>query len=942
MTTGTTYTTATLEAEGVSDVAYSPDQELLYAAMRNGDLEVFDVGSQQKLQTWHVGSALGAISVSQDGSFVLITNPTPASGTSSLYRVDTNNGATQIISESGYGAFRDVQVVDQDHAIISGGQPYVTDLNLHDGTFSNVIGATSYSNTSTIVRNGPYSILAEPGISDGPLFIYSNITHTIVASGDDYQASVSSGFNWGGIAISAATGMVAQHVTYTVINIYDQNLHGKQVISVGDYAFVDGISFDSSGKHLFAYLIESGYVAEFDTTTWQKVDQFYVGTSQWHNNVGYGNQLLVSDSGKYISVLDYSSKGALHLVSISSGDDLTKDNILIGTAENDTLNGLLGNDTIEGGAGNDQLDGGPGVDAVSYQHASAGVHIDLTINAAQDTGGAGIDTLSGFENIIGSEFGDLLRVGAGDHTIQAGGGDDTIISQWSSASVLGGAGDDRFVSGAAADTFDGGAGNDTVDYSAGAVGQWVDLRINAGSGGDTLISVESVVGSAYADTITGSDSANTLDGGAGGNDVLNGGGGNDLLISHWGSVSVLGGDGDDRFVSGAAADTFDGGAGNDTVDYSAGAVGQWVDLRINAGSGGDSLISVESVVGSAYADTITGSDGANTLDGGAGNDLLDGAGGVDTVSYASATAAVTVSLGQQAVAQDTHGAGVDTLKGFENLTGSAFNDQLNGDGFANVIQGGAGNDTIEGGAGDDVLDGGAGVNLLSYYHATAGVTVDLTLAGPQNTGAMGVDTLSNFQNLNGSAYGDTLRAGTGAHAVAAFGGDDLIYIDNGASGSYDGGAGNDTLSFAKATQGVTASLAVTSVQATGIGSMSFANFEAIVGSAYADSLTGSALANTLTGAGGADTLAGGAGADVFRYLLASDSTVAASDRINDFVHGTDKLNLTAVRTGASDGYAISTVGSNTQLDVDLHGDGSIDMRILLVGKGVLTSADLVW
>jgi Ca2+-binding RTX toxin-like protein len=424
--------------------------------------------------------------------------------------------------------------------------------------------------------------------------------------------------------------------------------------------------------------------------------------------------------------------------------------------------------------------------------------------------------------------------------------------------------------------------------------------------------------------------------------TVDAGGGNDTIISQFSSVSLFGGAGDDRVVSGPAADTFDGGAGNDTIDYSAGTVGQWVDLRINAGSGGDSLVNVESILGSAFNDSLTGGDGANTLDGGAGDDLLDGAGGIDTVSYASASAGVTVSLALQGAAQATGGAGLDTLKGFENLTGSAFNDQLNGDGGANVIVGGLGNDTIEGGLGNDTLDGGGGVDMLSYYHATAGVTVDLTLTTAQNTGAAGIDTLSHFQDLHGSLFNDTLRAGAGAHTVASYAGADLIYIDNGAAGSYDGGAGIDTLSFAKATSAVKASLATTAVQATGIGSMSFANFEAVVGTAYADSLTGSGLANTLTGGGGADTLVGGAGGDVFRYLLASDSTVAASDLINDFQHGIDKVNLTAIRTGAADKYVISTVGNNTQLDVDLHGDGSIDMRVLLVGKSVLTSADLVW
>ena len=65
--------------------------------------------------------------------------------------------------------------------------------------------------------------------------------------------------------------------------------------------------------------------------------------------------------------------------------------------------------------------------------------------------------------------------------------------------------------------------------------------------------------------------------------------------------------------------------------------------------------------------------------------------------------AVTVSLAITK-AQNTSGAGNDTLTGFENLTGSAFNDKLTGSSLANVLRGGAGNDILAGGAGADTFD----------------------------------------------------------------------------------------------------------------------------------------------------------------------------------------------------------------------------------------------
>ncbi|NJR57516.1 MAG: hypothetical protein HC769_00835 [Cyanobacteria bacterium CRU_2_1] len=52
----------------------------------------------------------------------------------------------------------------------------------------------------------------------------------------------------------------------------------------------------------------------------------------------------------------------------------------------------------------------------------------------------------------------------------------------------------------------------------------------------------------------------------------------------------------------------------------------------------------------------------------------------------------------------------DSLISIENLTGSAYADQLMGNAGANSINGGSGDDLIDGGAGNDTLTGGAGVD----------------------------------------------------------------------------------------------------------------------------------------------------------------------------------------------------------------------------------------
>ena len=69
------------------------------------------------------------------------------------------------------------------------------------------------------------------------------------------------------------------------------------------------------------------------------------------------------------------------------------------SASGQTLTGNGLDNIITGNSGNDTLDGGAGIDTLSYANAGAGVTVSLAVTTAQDTGGAGTDTISNFENI---------------------------------------------------------------------------------------------------------------------------------------------------------------------------------------------------------------------------------------------------------------------------------------------------------------------------------------------------------------------------------------------------------------------------------------------------------------------------------------------------------------------------------------------------------------
>ena len=112
--------------------------------------------------------------------------------------------------------------------------------------------------------------------------------------------------------------------------------------------------------------------------------------------------------------------------------------ILDGGRDGDIIYGEAGNDTVIGGSGQDYLDGGSGIDTVVYTGSPAGVTVDLADGSARGGDGDGPvqivgrgtairhDILVGFENAVGSFFGDHLIGNAGDNRLFGRGGDDTL------------------------------------------------------------------------------------------------------------------------------------------------------------------------------------------------------------------------------------------------------------------------------------------------------------------------------------------------------------------------------------------------------------------------------------------------------------------------------------------------------------------------------------
>lgn len=256
-------------------------------------------------------------------------------------------------------------------------------------------------------------------------------------------------------------------------------------------------------------------------------------------------------------------------------------------------------------------------------------------------------------------------------------------------------------------------------------------------------------------------------------------------------VNIIVGNGAANVIEGGAlGDNLNGGLGNDTLSYASSNAGVTVNIGANTAAGGhaqgDTISNFENLLGSAFADTLTGSGVANILDGGAGIDTLVGGGANDTYFVDDPNDVVTeLGGGGTADVVNSTAASYTLAVNVENLIlGGIGNINGTGNGAANQITGNAGNNIIQGLVGGDTLNGGDGIDTVSYASSNAAVTINLATNAAAGGHAAG-DVISNFENVIGSGFGDTLMGSAIANVFTGGAGADTI----------NGGLGIDTAKF---------------------------------------------------------------------------------------------------------------------------------------------------
>ncbi len=583
------------------------------------------------------------------------------------------------------------------------------------------------------------------------------------------------------------------------------------------------------------------------------------GNDQFNGDAVTGNATIIGDADN-IALTAGTVIGGDDTISFTNTNQDSVTHILVGDVNNnaggrviggdDTINSsfnssvlssVYGDVNFNGGiviGGNDRLTGNgtQGVigDTRTNDNTTIGgddvftgtVVVDFLVGDVQFNNASGLVT-GGNDIFHGGNMGDTLigdvdvnagiLVSGGDDTLYGEDGDDTLYgdvrTMTSTGSVMaggndklyGGAGNDFLLGGGGDDLLDGGAGEDTASYLDATSGITVSLLLTGaqatgGSGTDTLVGIESLIGSKFGDDLTGNSFRNIISGNDG-DDTLSGEYGNDDIYGENGNDTINGGADNDNLYGGCQNDLINGDAGND---------------HIQGGDGNDTMD------GGTGNDTIFGGAGNDMFIGGQGADDMRGGTGIDTVDYTS------VAIGTVAINLDTgtasgYGALGDKFVDIEKFIGTNRNDYFAGDHGDNQFDGGNGNDTLQGRWGNDTLNGGAGQDSLF-----GGTNDDILNGGDNIDGMQGGD---GNDIMNGDAGNDTLLGGAGVDTLNGGTGNDLL---NGGTGIdnyiFDTGFGNDRVAgFANGTEKITvtnvtgASAATLNVTLGGSGNV-FADF----------------------------------------------------------------------------------------------------------------------
>jgi Ca2+-binding RTX toxin-like protein len=255
---------------------------------------------------------------------------------------------------------------------------------------------------------------------------------------------------------------------------------GDRVDTVDGGADFDTMAiFGTSGNNALDVVFDGTSITRFEGGTVVNVESITVDLLAGTDTLNYGS----TSASVQVDLSAGTATGFASIAGIENVTGGTGNDILIGDNNANRLNGGLGNDVITGAGGNDTLisgngndwfiatvgdgndtySGGSNIDTYDLSGTTASATVNLASRFATSAE-TGTDSITAFENVVGSQGGDsitgtnganLLDGQNGNDTLNGGGGNDVLIGGLGNDILTGGAGNDRFV-------FRPGFGNDVI------------------------------------------------------------------------------------------------------------------------------------------------------------------------------------------------------------------------------------------------------------------------------------------------------------------------------------------------------------------------------------------------------------------------------------------------------------------------------------------------
>ncbi len=630
-----------------------------------------------------------------------------------------------------------------------------------------------------------------------------------------------------------------------------------------------------------------------------------------------GRDLVLSIAGvdaADIRVQDFIGHGNLDRVVFDDGtfwtDHYIRDQLLPGTAGNDTLSGTSGSDIFYGRAGDDTFQDYGGEDIYIYtagdgsdivKDSGVSGHIDrLVVNDIDSTAaqiirsavdkddlivsfgsgqqvlldeqfrapGRGVDLFEFDDGVIWT-LADVMNILLQEASTS---GDDDILGFFTDDTLAGGLGDDRLEGMAGNDTYhyalgdghdvidDYGSTNDTdrLNFGVGLNSSDVLMSRSGSNGRDLTLSFQGQVGSVFLDdefyigTSYGLEEITFGDGVVWTKE--------DLKSEYLASVSTAGDDvilgflyTDETLTGGLGDDRLEGFSGNDTYHY---ALGDGNDIIDDYGSTNDTdrLIFGTGLNSSDVLMSRSGSNGRDltlSFQGQVGSVFLD-----DEFYIGTSSGLEEITFGDGVVWTKE-----DLKSEYLNSVSTAGNDLIDGFIYSN--------DTLDGGLGDDTLNGAGGSDTYLYSSGDGNDIID------ENSDSNSTDRLV-FGDLNIANV--TFTRGVGGVAtdlgitVNATG--QTITVDDQFK-TYDG---IEEIEFADGTVWDRNAIQQAAWFRGTTGN------DTITGSSSDDTIDGGAGDDILNGGDGDDTIIGGAGADENNGGNGTDTVSYATSAAEIYIH----------------------------------------------------------